>query len=291
MTKIHTLTLNPAVDIDFTKEQEYAGGKGINVSRALKNLGVGDVITYTFAGGLRGIELCDLMEKAGLRFEAVIIRDSTRRTIIKQANPEIKDSTESYVDEKELTELVQRIDSNISTGDYLVLAGSLPQGIVPGIYAHLTVRYKVMGVNVILDASQEQPLKYGIQAGPYLAKPNAAEWQMITCTINCIPEMLQKAIKKYNMISAMAMQGEKGLTMATNSSIVHAVPPSVDVKCTVGCGDAVTAGFLYGKLNGFSDEELARFAVACGTASAEKDGTELCTLEDAVRIAEEVTVE
>ena len=288
MNKIHTVTLNPAVDIDLIKQQTYAGGKGINVSRALKNLGIDNVITYTFAGGLRGAELCELMEQAELRFETVRTRHPTRRTIIRQGNPEIKESTKSYVDETELNELVRKIDSNISTGDYLVLAGSLPPGIMHGVYAHLTARYKVMGINVILDASQKKPLRYGVQAGPYMAKPNVAEWRMITRIRNGIPRMLQEALDKHNMIYAMAMQGEEGLTMATNGSIAHAIPPSIDVKCTVGCGDAVTAGFLYGKLNGFDDRDLARFAVACGTASAEKEGTELCTLDDAVRIVEKV---
>lgn len=290
MTKIHTVTLNPAIDI--RNGNKYAGGKGINVSRALANLGVKDVITYTLVGGARGEELLYLMEEAGLDYIVQETEEETRETRIIQGWPEVKESSESpFVHGSETAQLVEKLDKNVSPGDYVVLAGSLPKGINPRIYGHLIMNLQAKGAKVILDSSQPEPLKYGMWQKPFAMKPNEQEWKAVTGEEGEIGTVLEEMSKKHSLEYAIAMQGPKGLTLVNSCGAIRAMPPEVFVGSTVGCGDAVTAGFLYGKLHNFIDESLAQFAVACGTASAEKEGTELCTLDDAMNMAKDVIVE
>ena len=147
------------------------------------------------------------------------------------------------------------------------------------------------GAKVILDSSQTDALKYGMWQRPFAMKPNVHEWRALTEEDRPITEVLEKMSAAHDLEYAIAMRGAEGLILVNNKGMFHAIPPKVEVGSTVGCGDAVTAGFLYGKLKGFSLRELASFAVACGTASAEKEGTELCTWGDARRVWEQVQVE
>jgi 1-phosphofructokinase len=290
LTKIHTLTLNPAVDI--RNGNKYAGGKGINVSRALHNLWVENVLTYTFVGGARGEELLYLMEEAGLDYVVQETEAETRETRIVQGWPEVKESSESpFIHSTETAQLVARLEKNVSPEDYVVLAGSLPKGINPMIYGYLISTLQSKGAKVILDSSQTKALKSGMWQKPFAMKPNEKEWVSVAGDKHELDHLLKKMSKKHGIEYAIAMQGPKGLTLVNSGGAIKATPPEIFVGSTVGCGDAVTAGFLYGKLKSYSDKEIARFAVACGTASAEKEGTELCTLDDALRIAEEVKIE
>lgn len=289
MTRIHTVTLNPAVDI--RNGNKYAGGKGINVSRALHNLGVEDVLTYTFSGGARGKELLHLMEEAGLNIIIQEIEAEIRSTKIVRGWPEIKKSTESpAVQISETAGLIEKLDKNVLPGDYVVLAGSMPRGISPLIYGYLVPHFNDKQANVILDSSQKDALKAGMYQHPFAMKPNEQEWAEVIGIQGEIQKILPKLMKRYKLEYAFCMRGAKGIIFLNNSGIIKAIPPQVKVGSTVGCGDAVTAGFLYGLLNNYSDREIARFSTACGTASAEKEGTELCTLEDTLRVAEEVLV-
>ncbi|MBW2986376.1 hypothetical protein KY333_03320 [Candidatus Woesearchaeota archaeon] len=289
MNKIHTVTLNPAIDI--RNGTRYAGGKGINVSRALHNLGVKDVLTYTLVGGERGEELLYLMEEAGLDYVVQEIADETRKTEIVQGWPEVKRSSASpEVHGAETGQLVEKLRKNVSKEDYVVLAGSLPAGINHIIYGYLISNLQTKGAKVILDSSQTNALKYGMWQRPFAMKPNVQEWAAVTGAEGAIDEVLEEMSKKHSLEYAIAMQGPEGLTLVNSCGAIKATPPEITVGSTVGSGDAVTAGFLYGKLHNFVDESLARFATACGTASAEKEGTELCNFDDAWRITKEVEV-
>ncbi|MBW3004884.1 hypothetical protein KY310_03555 [Candidatus Woesearchaeota archaeon] len=290
MTKIHTVTLNPAVDL--RNGNKYAGGKGINVSRALHNLRIGNVLTYTFIGGERGEELLYLMEEAGLDYIVQETEAETRETRIIQGWPEIKESSESpTIRGTETGQLLEKLERNVSPGDYVVLAGSLPKGVNSIIYGYLITYFQARGAKVILDSSQTDALRHGMWQKPFAMKPNAQEWGAVTGMHGTMDQVLTKISRIFCIEYAIAMQGPEGLTLVNSKGPITAKPPKIKVGSTVGCGDSVTAGFLYGLLNKYSDRELARFAVACGTASAEKEGTELCTLDDALRIAEEVKLE
>jgi 1-phosphofructokinase family hexose kinase len=289
MTKIHTVTLNPAIDIRHGKR--YAGGKGINVSRALHNLRVQDVLTYTLVGGERGEELLYLMEKAGLDYVVQETKEETRQTEIVQGWPEIKRSSRSpEVHGSETGQLVEKLRKNVSKGDYVVLAGSLPAGVNHVIYGYLISNLQAKGAKVILDSSQTDALKHGMRQKPFAMKPNEQEWRAVTEEDTSIAKVLEEMSKAHNLEYAIAMQGPEGLTLVNSGGAIKATPPEITVGSTVGSGDAVTAGFLYGKLHNFVDESLARFATACGTASAKKEGTELCNLDDACDVASEVEV-
>lgn len=284
---IHAVSLNSA--IDTINENKYAGGKGLNVARALTNLGIHEVYAYTFAGGSNGKELCRLIEEAGVHYEAVEIPDETRITHILQGLPERKQSTQSpAVTDNELVQLIQKIENNISPNDIVVLTGSLPKGVSPRIYATLIVDCHIFGAKAVLDATARQ-LRLGLLQMPYAVKPNVEEWKTIAGNEN-LKSFLSKKVYESGIKYAMAMNGREGMLFVSENKCLQAIPPEIIVKSTVGSGDAATAGFIYSQIQSWTDEETARFAVACGTASAEKEGTDLCTLEEALQMKERVQV-
>lgn len=283
MNKIHIVTLNPALDIRFGKY--YAGGKGINVHRALVNLGH-EAKSYALLGGERGEQVYNLMISAGIPEEDikfVQIRNKTRKNEIIQGDPEIKRHSDSpVIYDNEIADLVGMVDSNLGYGDYLVLSGSIPGGIDARIYNQLVGIAHQKRAKSLLDASQKEPLRFGLEQSPTITTPNQKEWEMVFGKQDNMKDFLAGIVKEYGIEYAIATLSERGAVMATAESFVEAVPPAVDVKCTVGCGDGFNAGFLI-------ESDLA-YAVACGTATAMEEGTETCKLENVLRINKQVLI-
>ena len=191
---IYTVTLNPTLDITFELEEitfgepvkavrvdRTPGGKGINVSRALRNMGI-DSVAMGLLGGYRGEEVLDLLQKERLILQVVKIKNDTRTNItilgrkdgrelsIRAAGPE--------VETQETERLTRMLLERAQAPEALVLSGSLPPGIQADIYQSIITEGKKQGMRIILDSDGEA-MRLGIEAGPYLIKPNRVELERL----------------------------------------------------------------------------------------------------------------
>jgi 6-phosphofructokinase 2 len=306
---IYTLTLNPALDrtllvkdLKFEdanrvqKELRYAGGKGIDVSRVINELG-GESIALGFVGGYDGMELEGRLINEGINCDFVKIAEETRinvfiknesggkRTSLHAKGPEVSPS--------ELAILYNKVKDLHPPPSWFVMSGSLPLGISNNIYAQFTRLIKNSGANVFLD-SDGVPLKKGIEAIPFAIKPNTFELERLSG---------KKLQKKKDIISfgkklvargitlVLISMAEKGILLVSEERVLKATPPKVNERSTIGAGDAAVAGFIYAFERKMSLEDCLKMSIACGTATVLTPGTALCKKDEVKKILRECKVE
>ncbi len=302
---IYTITLNPALDRTIwleelkpddtnriIKEEKYAGGKGIDVSRVLFNFGVPNV-ALGFVGGFAGLEIEGLLINEGVNFDFVKISDETRTNIvintINTKNQIIISAKGPHIPPFELTKLIEKIN-NLDNPSYVVISGSLPEGLKPAIYAKIIDIAKSKSATVVLDTDGDV-LKFNISHRPDIIKPNRHELsRVVGREVKTIDDAViaAKEINKMGVKIVLVSLGKDGIVYVSQNAVMHAVPPEVEVVNTIGAGDSAVAGFLYAKYMGLEEEEALIWAVATGTATTLKPGTALATLEDALKIKDKV---
>ena len=305
---IVTVTLNPGPDRTLTvPEIRYDevlratsmsldwGGKGLNVSRALKALGC-ESVAVGFAGGYTGQMVLGGLAALGITTDFVPIAEETRtNTVIIEA------STGRYVKVNEggptirpaeLATFLARATDMVGSGDVWVIGGRPPPGVPPATYPDRISRIQAAGAKVLLDTSGA-PLRLGCAAGPYLVKPNLSEaTEMIAGDPNQhardpgsrgvadqVRSLATRAgaldqilffLSQGTELVALSM-GAEGLLLASRARAVWARPPRVTVRNPVGAGDALMAALAWALSRGASLEDMARWGVAAGTASAMRD--------------------
>lgn len=294
---IYTVTLNPALDRTIyleklvswepnkiIKEERYAAGKGIDVSRVLLELGVQN-IALGFLGGFTGKEITGLLFNEGVNMNFVPIRGETRTNII------IHTSTgEEYVikadgpniEPDELAEFYYLVKNLQRKPDYVVLSGSVPRGLSNSIYEQLILLFESQGARVIVDSSGE-PLKRAIVATPFMVKPNRFEFQeLVGKELNSFEDIVEEAIKVHRegVEFVVVSLGGNGAICVCDDGIFWAYPPKVEVKNSVGAGDSFVAGVVAALYWGKRFDEALVFGVATGTATALKMGTAKAKKED-----------
>lgn len=281
---IYTLTLNPAVDyyisvdnlalgaVNRTKtEQIHFGGKGINVSLVLKELGFRSTC-LGFVGGFTGEALENHLKQKGVDCDFVKIAGNTRINVklndtdINSAGPEITDS--------ELQQLYKKLD-NLKSGNFLVLSGNVPKSLPQNTYEIILERLKNRGVEFVVDA--EKDLLLGtLKYKPFLIKPNHHELgQIFGVEINDFDTALTYAKKLQEMgaQNVMVTLGSKGAVLVCeNGETYTEVAPKGKVISAVGAGDSAIAAFLAEYLSGKEYAECLKMAVAAGSATAFSDG-------------------
>jgi 6-phosphofructokinase 2 len=305
---IATVTLNPSLDRTVTVEElvldetnrwtslrRDPGGKGINVSRVVHELG-GDTIAYGFIGGIDGETLKHLLKQQGVRFDFTsitgeirsnfIITDlkTRRQTRIDAPGPQISDSHL-----KKLTAKISRIKPK---PDFLVLAGSVPPGVPADIYRQLIEEAKKRGIKTVLD-SDNKWLTEGIKAQPNVIKPNVHEAEDLlgrplrdeAAIVKAVKTLLRRGIEV-----AVISRGKDGLIVGSGEDIIKVIPPRVEVRSTVGAGDSTIAGLVLKLSQGAGIKEAARWAAAAGTAATLTPGTELCRGPDVETLLPRVKV-
>ncbi|TES90600.1 MAG: 1-phosphofructokinase [Candidatus Cloacimonadota bacterium] len=305
---IYTLTLNPALDrtlivehLKFEdanrvkKELRFAGGKGIDVSRVLNELGH-ESIALGFVGGYDGMELEGRLLNEGINCDFVKIAEETRinvfiekerggkRTSLHAKGPRISPS--------ELAVLYNKVKNLQPSPSWFVMSGSLPPGLSDNIYAQFIHLMRDRGVKVFLD-SDGIPLKKGIEAVPFAIKPNLFELERLKGKkfrnnkeiISFGKKLVAKGIK-FVLIS----MAEEGMLLLSDDASLKATPPEVKVKSSIGAGDASVAGFIYAYEKKMSPGDCLKMAIACGTATALTPGTALCKKEDVKRIIKKCKV-
>jgi 1-phosphofructokinase family hexose kinase len=288
---IYTVTLNPTLDRTLTVAEIVFndvlrasqvrldwGGKGLNVSRALKALG-GESVVMGFCGGATGKQLEDGLHALDIRTHFTHIENETRSTVfIAEVGSErhIKvNEIGPLVSPVEQAALLRLVTETAQPGDYWTLNGSLPPGAAADIYARLTAIVQERGGRACLDSSGEA-LRLGCQAKPYLVKPNRVEAEALCgFTIQSREDALRAAQVFLELgvgLVALSLGGD-GLLLAAPSVAAWAKPPQVTIQGPTGAGDALLAGLLWAFQSGASFEDAARWGAACGTAAALLPGT------------------
>jgi len=303
---IYTVTLNPAIDKTVvienfsagsvnraTSVREDAGGKGINVSKCLKNLGAASVAAMILAGG------------AGDRLEAMLRQldipvlqvraEGQSRTNLKIIDPVKKENTDinepgPAVSAELLEELKSKLGGRIQPEDIVILSGSLPTGVDRGLYGVWTAYFRSLGACVYLDADGE-PMHKGMAAIPYMIKPNNDELAALLGKPSLtMEEMLAEGQRLHETgISEVVISlGGDGALFISEDGCFRAEGLKVPVKSTVGAGDSVVAAMAYGQQEYLSRETRIRLAVAIGAASVMQSGTQSPASELVWELAQQV---
>lgn len=285
---IYTITFNPALDYivkidDFNlghvnrseNEDVYAGGKGINVSIVLNNLGVKSK-ALGFIAGFTGEEIERRVREFGCDTDFIKLKDGMSRINVK-----IKGDVESEINgggpdisEDALNKLYEQLDKLIS-GDILVLAGSIPKTMPVDIYERIMERLQSRGVKFIVDTTGESLLR-ALKYNPFLIKPNHHELgELFGVKLNNKEEVIEYAKKlkdkgAENVIISMA--GDGAVLINSHGEVTTSSVPKGIVKNSVGAGDSMVAGFIAGYLNSEKIEEGFKLGVATGSASAFSEG-------------------
>lgn len=305
---ILTITLNPAIDKSAVVDKmipgkklrcrniiREPGGGGINVSKALKELG-GHSRALFPAGGANGMLLTGMLEREGITYAAMNITSETREdfTILEES------SQNQYrfimpgasLSETEMQRCLDAIMVIQPTPGIVVASGSLPPGVPDDFLARLAGILKGQDVKLIVDTSG-RPLQLAAQAGVYLLKPNLSE----LCSLSGM-EMLaedeiaaaaQKVIAKGYCTVMVVSMGNKGALLVTPDANILIPAPEVKVLSTVGAGDSMVAGMVWMLEQEKTLIEMACFGVACGTAATMNAGTQLFRKEDAYRLYDQVS--
>ena len=304
---IYTVTLNTALDrtlwIEHLKlddvnrierEERHAGGKGINVSRVLRTLGITNK-AFGFVGGFTGDELEGRLLNEGIGCDFTRISGETRTNII--VNETSTGHQMSFSDKGpevkpyELMQVIHKIE-NLEEPEILVISGSLPPGVHPEIYRKIIEMAKAKGARVILDTDGES-LNIGIEAMPDAIKPNIHELgRLVERELERIDDVAEAArrIQREGVGIVLVSMGAKGILMISETEELVAVPPEIQVVNTIGAGDSAVAGFAYGWASGESLKESLAYAVAAGTATTLRPGSALCEKEDVMQLFNQVKV-
>jgi 6-phosphofructokinase 2 len=305
---IYTLTLNPALDRTLTVEQlvpdetirviseeRYAAGKGIDVSRVIKEMG-GRSIALGFVGGYDGLELEGRLINDGVLSNFIRISGTTRTNIILKERTGSRQYVISapgpHISAHELSQLYQQIVS-LPDVSYLVMSGSIPPGLKPSVYSQFIMAVKAKGAMVALDADGEA-MKEGVRSAPDIIKPNAKELgRLVGHDVETEEQIIEACDPLFNrgISIVMVSRGPKGILTVTHEDCYRCVPPNIDVQNTVGAGDSALAAFILCYSRGGALAECTRRATAAGTATAMAAGTALATREDVDRLAEDVQLD
>jgi 1-phosphofructokinase family hexose kinase len=308
---IVTVTLNAALDRtltvpNFQRGQRHrasqglmlAGGKGINIARALKLLGV-PVVATGLVGGRTGIRIIEELTGEAILNDFVRIEDESRTStaVVDPTAPTYTEINEwgPSVRPEELELLLEKLTYLAQDSSAVVFAGSLPRDVDDGFYSETIRDLNREGVKTVLD-SEGQPLLLGVQSEPFLVSPNQREAEGL------VGQEFNEDEDFILGLDAIAERGARNVLITQESGCFallregrnvvryRASAPSIEPVSAVGSGDVLLAAFLAAQLKGESSEDALRGAVATGTASTLEVGAARFDEREAGRLASAVQV-
>ena len=296
---IYTITFNPALDyiaqvenfkigeINRTKtETILPGGKGLNVSIVLKNLGIENT-ALGFISGFTGEELKRKIEAQGVKTDFVKVKEGITRINLKISSINEKKVEETalngvgpLITEDDIETLMEKLQK-MSTEDLVILSGSIPKNIDNTIYEKICKKLNEKGITFIVDSTQELLMNI-LKYHPFLIKPNKEELEeTLNCKISTKEDIIHatKELKKLGAQNVLVSLGNDGALLLTKEDkIYYSKAPKGQVVNTVGAGDSMVAGFLAGYYQTKDYEYALKTGVATGSASA--FSTQLATKEE-----------
>jgi 1-phosphofructokinase/tagatose 6-phosphate kinase len=309
---IVTVTLNAAIDRtltvpNFQRGQRHrasqgltlAGGKGINIARALKRLEV-PVVATGLAGGRTGVRIVEELTGEAILNDFVRIADESR-TSTAVVDPTASSHTEinewgPHVEPDELDHLREKLRYLSSGADFVVFAGSLPRGVAEDFYAEEIRELHRRHVRTAIDA-EGAPLRLAVEAEPYLVSPNQAEAEAL------VGQEFRDAEDFVMALDTIAELGARNVVISYETGCyalvreerqvrrIRAECERVEAVSTVGAGDVMLAGFVAARAGGRSAEDAVRSAVAAGAASTLEIGAGRFDPRDAGRLTGATRVE
>lgn len=310
---IITVTLNAAIDKTLAvpsfrlgrrhravEQTAMAGGKGVNVARALKSLGR-PVIATGFAGGHTGSRIVEQLTDEAILSDFVRIREESR-TSTAVVDPTSGEQTEinergPQVSEAEQELFVDKLLYLAKGAELCVFSGSLPRGVQPNLYERLVGELSRVGVATVLDCEGEA-LRLAVRAQPSVIAPNENEAEELVGhefsdeadRRTALPEMVELGAREAIVTLAdgcLALHGDEN-DATRPRRLTRATLEPLEPVSSVGSGDAFLAGYVAGRYDGLPDDECLRFGVACGAESTQHFGAGVIDPREVDRLAAEV---
>lgn len=287
---IYTVTFNPAIDyiaevnnlkIDeinrAISERILAGGKGINVSIVLKNLGI-ESIALGFIAGFTGQEIKRKVEEFGIKTDFVYMPDKFSRINVKLQTNEVGriiaetaiNGEGPKISAEEINELMKKIEK-IEKDDFIVISGSVSRNMKDDIYEKICSKVKEKEAQIVVDTTGKRLVNI-LKYKPFLIKPNKKELEEIfENNINTDEEIILYAQKLQEMGAEnvlISMDREGAILITKDKKVVYSKAPKGKLVNSVGSGDSMVAGFLTGFITFDDYEKALKMGVAAGSASA-----------------------
>lgn len=295
---VYTVTFNPALDYIMkvdnliegkTNRSSYEeiqfGGKGINVSYILSQLGV-DTTALGFIAGFTGKALENEINKSGVKTDFICLADGCTRINVKfkSSNETEINAQGPHIDEDALNTLFNKLD-NINSGDTLVLAGSIPNSLPKDIYKKILEKLSGKNIRFVVDATGEL-LVNSLKYKPFLIKPNIDELEEIfSRKIDTNEKIIDcaKELQKRGAVNVLVSLGKNGAILVDeNGKIIKQSAFKIKLVNTVGAGDSMVAGFLAGAEKDYEYALLLGSAAGGATASSNA----LATKEEIMNLLE-----
>jgi 1-phosphofructokinase len=281
---IYTVTFNPSLDyivsVDhFTtgkvnrtnKEIMYPGGKGINVSLVLKNLGFQST-ALGFMAGFTGQEIARLLDVQGVQSDFITVKEGISRINVKLRSDEESEinGMGPAISDADIKELYAKLDK-LQDGDVLVLAGSIPSVMPSSMYMDIMKHLSDKKLDIVVDATNDLLVNV-LQYHPFLIKPNNHELgEIFGVELNTRDEVVPYAKKMQergarNVLISMAVEG--AVLVTEDGQVFQSEPPKGTLMNSVGAGDSMVAGFIAGYLDSKDYEQAFYMGVCTGSASA-----------------------
>jgi 1-phosphofructokinase len=297
---ILSVTVNPSVDRSMfveklqisdtnrvQKVETDAGGKGINLSRVVAELG-GDTVAVGFIGGGPGAFVIKVLDKQGVRHDFVEVEGDTRTNVSVEDESKTPPTTFNeqgpLISEFDFAELVHKCRAWAPKAKWAAMGGSLPPGVPDEAFRQLCGLFEDAGCWVSLDADGE-PMRLGVEAKPHFIKPNESETErLLGVTISSEQDAIDATRRLYEMLSqdgelpdrvVVVSRGGKGALLAHAGGLLRGISPKVEVRSTIGSGDSMVGAMLRSHEMGRPLEEAFRWGLAAGAATATTGGSEI----------------
>ncbi len=285
---IYTVTFNPAIDYVVRMSDEllpgmtnrsdseecYFGGKGINVSTILKNLGI-DNTALGFVAGFTGEAIEKSVNERGIKADFIKLPEGISRINVKikgQAETEIN-AQGPKIPEEAREKLFEQI-KKLQDGDILILAGSIPNSLPSDVYEKIISFVCDKKIEVVVDATKDLLLNV-LKYHPFLIKPNNHELGEMFGKVLKTDDELEEHAKKLQEMGArnvlISMAGDGAMLISEDGQKFRIGVPKGKVRNSVGAGDSMVAGFIAGYLKNKSYEEALKMGTAAGSATAFSD--------------------
>ena len=306
---IATVTLNPALDKSIYVDRLHpndtnrilrvevdVGGKGINASRVLKELG-SETIALGFVGGQVGSFIEHVLKNEGIPTDFVHVNSDTRTNVCIQemtgSPPTMLNEPGPTISEADFDQLFDKVREVAKKSSFVIFGGSLPPGVPKDIYQLLVKVVQDSDSKAILDSDGE-PMRLGMKSLPYMIKPNREEVERL---VNQRVKNAGEAVRAANILVGTGVKlvvismGADGAVAASADEVWQAVPPKVTAVSTIGSGDSMVAGIAHILSKGGSLGEALKWGTAAGAATAMTDGTKICKLRQVQDLLEKVRLE